>query len=63
LRLYRDVPAIDRGAPQCDDWVKMNWSLLIGPIVFLVVFAAVWGAFPKAAKSKPPESRSAHDAL
>jgi hypothetical protein len=40
----------------------MNWSLLIGPIVFLVVFAAIWGAFPRAAKSKPPESPSGHDA-
>jgi hypothetical protein len=39
----------------------MNWSLLIGPIVFLVVFAAVWGAFPKAAKSKEPGSSSAGD--
>jgi hypothetical protein len=61
LRLYRDVPAIDRGALQRDDRVKMNWSLLIGPIVFLVVFAAVWGAFPKAAKSKEPGSSSAGD--
>jgi hypothetical protein len=34
---------------------KMNWSLVIGPIVFLVVFAAVRGAFPRA-KRKPPES-------
>jgi hypothetical protein len=34
----------------------MNWSLLIGPIVFLVVFAAIWGAWPRAAKTKPPES-------
>jgi hypothetical protein len=40
----------------------MNWSYFIGPIVFLVVFAAVWGAFPRAAKSKPPESSSALDA-
>jgi hypothetical protein len=40
----------------------MNWSLLVGPIVFLVVFAAIWGAFPKAPKSKPPESPSARDA-
>jgi hypothetical protein len=41
---------------------KMNWSLVIGPIVFLVIFAAVRGAFPRA-KGKPPESPSAHDAL
>jgi len=34
----------------------MNWSFLIGPIVFLVVFAAVWGAWPRAAKTKPSES-------
>jgi hypothetical protein len=40
----------------------MNWSLLVGPIVFLVVFAAIWGAFPKAAKGKPPVSPSARDA-
>jgi hypothetical protein len=33
----------------------MNWSLLIGPIVFLVVFAAVWGAWPRV-KNKPPGS-------
>jgi hypothetical protein len=30
----------------------MNWSLVIGPIVFLVVLAAILGAFPRA-KSKP----------
>lgn len=30
----------------------MNWSFLIGPLVFLVVFAAVRGAFP-GAKNKP----------
>jgi hypothetical protein len=34
----------------------MNWSLVIGPLVFLVVFAAIWGAWPRAAKTKPPES-------
>ena len=34
----------------------MNWSFLIGPIVFLVVFAAVWGAWPRASKNKPPGS-------
>ena len=34
---------------------KMNWSLLIGLIVFLVVVAAARGAFP-GAKTKPPES-------
>ena len=33
----------------------MNWSLVIGPIVFLVVLAAIRGAFPQR-KSKPPES-------
>jgi hypothetical protein len=40
----------------------MNWSLLIGPIVFLVVFAAIWGAWPRTAKSKSAESSSAYDA-
>lgn len=34
----------------------MNWSLLIGLIVFLVVVAAARGAFPLLAKRKPPES-------
>jgi hypothetical protein len=33
----------------------MNWTLIVGPIVFLVVFAAVWGAFPRASKTKPGE--------
>jgi hypothetical protein len=38
---------------------KMNWSFLIGPIVFLVVLAAVRGAFPRATTSKQPGSPSA----
>jgi hypothetical protein len=34
----------------------MNWTFIVGLIVFLVVFAAVWGAFPRASKTKPRES-------
>jgi hypothetical protein len=44
----------------------VDWSYLIGPIVFLVVFAAIRGAFPEAPNGKqaaspstlPPEFKS-----
>jgi hypothetical protein len=56
LRRYRDLPAIDRSGLQRDDRGRMNWTLIVGPIAFVVVFAAVWGAFPRASKTKPGES-------
>jgi hypothetical protein len=31
----------------------MNWTLIVGPIVFVVIFAAAWGAFPRSTKAKP----------
>jgi len=56
LRRYYSVLAIDGRALQRHDRSKMNSILLIGLIVFLVVFVSVWGAFPRAAKDKPADS-------